>query len=313
MLRLWADKQKDMLSLLLDAYCVVDAKNQVVAFNTAFSELCGLSFKKILKVGDFAELVRVNLNARECPTLEIMREGKLIRIDELSGSTDAYPALKMILSGMPIIAPTGETMGAVVTIRNVSAENELQAKYYDRMRESIQDGLTGLFNKVYSEERLLRMIQLAYRETVPISIVLVDIDFFKKINDTKGHQAGDFVLSKVAKLIRDQGRESDIVGRFGGEEFIAILWNTNAQGAHVFAERVRTVVTGAGIVFNGDKISVTVSLGTSTFTDTWSTKAEPKRTMKDLVAAADEALYEAKRGGRNKTVQHTKAVPKKAA
>jgi len=301
-----------MLSLLLDAYCVVDANNQVVAFNTAFSELCGLSFKKILKVGNFAELVRVN-PTRECPTAEIMREGKLIRIDELSASTDAYPALKMILSGMPIISAQGETMGAVVTIRNVSAENELQAKYYDRMRESIQDGLTGLFNKVYSEERLLRMIQLAYRETAPISVVLVDIDFFKKINDTKGHQAGDFVLSKVAKLIRDQGRESDVVGRFGGEEFVAILWNTNAQGAMVFAERVRTVVAGAGIVFNGDKISVTVSLGTSTFTDTWSTKAEPKRTMKDLIAAADEALYEAKRGGRNKTVQHTKSLPKKAA
>jgi len=313
MLRLWSDKQKDMLSLLLDAYCVVDADNHVVAFNTAFSELCGLSFKKILKIGNFAELVRVNPNTRECPTLEIMREGKLIRIDELSGSTEAYPALKMILSGMPIVSPQNQTMGCVVTIRNVSAENELQAKYYDRMRESIQDGLTGLFNKVYSEERLLRMIQLAYRETVPISIVLVDIDFFKKINDTKGHQAGDFVLSKVAKLIRDQGRESDVVGRFGGEEFVAILWNTNSQGALVFAERVRTVVAGAGIVFNGDKIPVTVSLGTSTFTDTWSTKAEPKRTMKDLIAAADEALYEAKRTGRNKTVQHTKVVPKKAA
>ena len=302
-----------MLSLLLDAYCVVDASNHVVAFNTAFSELCGLSFKKIHKISDFSGLVRLQPETRECPTLEIMREGKFMRIDELSATTDAYPTLKMILAGMPIFSPENEVLGAVVTIRNVSAENELQAKYYDRMRESIQDGLTGLFNKVYSEERLLRMIQLAYREEVPISIVLCDIDFFKKVNDTKGHQAGDFVLSNVAKILKDQGRESDLVGRFGGEEFLAILWNTNAQGAMVFAERARTVVQNANIVFNGDPIPVTISLGTSTFTDTWNIKVEPKRTMKELVASADEALYEAKRGGRNKTVQHLKLVPKKAA
>lgn len=313
LLRLWADKQKDMLSLLLDAYCIVDADNKVVAFNIAFSEMCGLSFKKILKVADFAELIRVVPANRECPTLEIMREGKFTRIDELGATTEAYPSLKMIIAGMPIVSPDGKTLGAVVTIRNVSAENELQAKYYDRMRESIQDGLTGLFNKVYSEERLLRMIQLAYREEVPLSIVLCDIDFFKKVNDTKGHQAGDYVLSNVARLMKDQGRESDIVGRFGGEEFLAILWNTNTEGALVFAERVRTAVAEANIVFNGEKVGVTVSLGTSTFIDTWNIKTEAKRTMKELIASADEALYEAKRGGRNKTVQHTKSVPKKAA
>jgi diguanylate cyclase (GGDEF)-like protein len=209
----------------------------------------------------------------------------------------------MIFGGVPIFGDSGEVIGALITIRNVSAESELQKKYDERKKESVIDGLTRLFNKTYTESTLLRVIKTSLRELQGISVVMCDIDHFKRVNDTFGHQAGDYVLSTVAQMLKGETRDSDICGRFGGEEFLVILCNSDVTGAKVFAERFRKRVASTQIFFEGKHVPVTVSLGTSTFLERWFPGLNAEKAVKELVAHADTALYFAKANGRNQSCQ----------
>lgn len=300
-LRAWVQRHKPLMDVFLDAFCVIDAENRVVDFNVAFTELCGESYRKILKTGDFCELVRTELCPGNCPGKRIVTEGRPFRVDELSGGTKAYPTLQLILGGVPIFDDAGKTIGALLTIRNVSAEVELQKKYDQRKQESIVDGLTRLYNKVYTEAMLLRMTKSLSRDLEHLTVVMCDIDHFKKVNDTYGHRAGDFVLATVAQMLQGESRDTDIVGRFGGEEFMAILGNSDPTGAQAFAERFRKRVHAAEIMFEGTRIPVTVSLGTASLSAK-TVNNTPEALIKDAVSRADAALYWAKANGRNQVV-----------
>jgi two-component system cell cycle response regulator len=299
----WAQEHRSVLEILLDAYCIVDLDNRVVDFNTAFTELCGETYRKILKIGDFCELVKTEVCPHQCPSRQVVSSEKALRIDELSGSSKAYSTLNMIIGGVPVFDSERKIIGALITIRNVSAETELQKKYGERTQESVTDGLTQLFNKKYAETALLQSIKKAYRDQVPFSIGMIDIDHFKKVNDTHGHQAGDYVLSMVARILKAECRESDIVGRFGGEEFIVILAKSDVPGSMVFAERFRKRIESTAVLFDGKRIPVTVSMGTSSFNEVWQPGSNPERALKDLVNRADTALYFAKASGRNQVCQ----------
>lgn len=298
-LRAWAQAHKGILDVFLDAYCLVDASNRVVDFNVAFTELCGESYRKILKIGDRTQLIKLDVEAER----EIRDTLKPLRLDEVSGSTKAYPELRLIVGGVPVLKSDGTFLGSLITIRNVSAESELQKKYDQRKQESVIDGLTRLYNKVYAESMLMRLVKGALRGEHALSVVICDIDHFKKVNDTYGHPAGDHVLSTVAQMLKGESRETDIVGRFGGEEFIAILAFTDRAGSLVFTERFRKRVASAQILFEGKHIPLTVSLGTATFHDTWRNGMSPEACLKELVARADTALYYAKAHGRNQSRQ----------
>lgn len=302
-LRKWIDNHTPLLEVFLDAYCIVDLGGRVVEFNEAFTELCGESYKKIQKIGTFCDLLRTELCPAQCPATQIFTSEKALRLDELKGTSRTYPDLQMILSGVPIFAEKNVLVGALITIRNVSAESELQKKYDERKRDSITDGLTRLFNKVYTENILLRSLKSSLRDGHPLSILLCDIDHFKKINDTHGHQAGDHVLALVAQMLKGESRESDIVGRFGGEEFMVVMQNTDDPGAKIFAERFRTRVQNTNFTFAGKKIPVTVSCGTASFRDKWNPGYSAEGVAKELINKADTALYYAKANGRNQTWQ----------
>ena len=312
LLRLWVQSNQAVLEVLLDAFCVVDMQNKVVDFNVAFTELCGESYRKILKVGDFCTLIRTEHCPDQCPAKQVVQTKKTIRLDELGGSSKAYPALQMILGGVPIHTADGRIIGSLLTIRNVSAESELQKKYYERKQESVMDGLTQLYNKVYSEAMLLKCIKGTLRDPQTLSVLLCDIDHFKKVNDTHGHQAGDFVLSNVAQIAKTVARDSDIVGRFGGEEFLVILTNTDRYGAGIFAERFRSRVEATPFSFQSKTIAVTISLGTATFAEKWREGMHPEDCLKELVSKADSALYFAKANGRNRFCQY-EALPEQAS
>lgn len=310
LLKDWLSENRAMLEIFLDAYCVVDANNQVVDFNVAFTELCGESYRKVLKIGNFCELLKTEFCPTNCPAEQIRSSKKSMRLDELKASSRAHSSLQIILGGIPITGPGGVVLGTLMTIRNVSAESELQKKYDERKRESITDGLTRLYNKTYTESTLLRTMKIALREIQAMSVVMVDIDFFKKVNDTYGHQAGDYVLATVAQLLKGEVRETDIVGRYGGEEFIVILANSDVEGAKIFSERFRSRVEQTPLVFEGKRIPVTVSLGTATFQEKWRPGFNPENMMKEVIHKADNALYFAKAAGRNRTAQWEK-LPRK--
>lgn len=160
---------------------------------------------------------------------------------------------------------------------------------------SITDGLTELYNYRYFRIRLRQEMLRARRFFAPFSLLLLDIDYFKKVNDTYGHLVGDHFLRELSRVFVTNSREIDQVFRYGGEEFAIILPRTGTREAFVLAERLRRRVAGQVFSAEGIGISVTISAGISTY------RGEPNWEESDLVQRADQALYLAKARGRNRT------------
>jgi len=168
----------------------------------------------------------------------------------------------------------------------------LEADLAQATQASREDFLTKLFNKRAIEE-YLNVKEAEYeRHGRSFCVAMLDLDHFKSVNDTYGHDAGDAVLLAFAKILKEEARTSDIVGRYGGEEFLAILGDTELPGAKVFCDKVRNHVEQAHFMYQGQRISVSVSIGVAQRSDYPS--------MKALVNGADERLYDAKRKGRNR-------------
>ena len=155
------------------------------------------------------------------------------------------------------------------------------------------DELTGLYNRRYFTGAAEQELQRAERYHRDISLILIDIDHFKLINDTYGHQAGDAVIKDMAEVMRQNFREADLFGRYGGEEFIALLPETQVLEAEVIAERIRNMINQRCIKFEQNEITYSVSIGI--------TQGQPGRQQLDqLVGRADKALYQAKTNGRDR-------------
>ena len=168
----------------------------------------------------------------------------------------------------------------------------------ERLRHMSQtDALTGLENRRHIETRLEEMFEHAKRLAEPFSCVMVDLDKFKSVNDEYGHQAGDQVLKQLAKILKNEVREIDHAGRYGGEEFILLLTGTVLDAAVTFAERVRKAIEDHTFTFDGGTLKRTASFGVAGW-------PHPKISNCDgLVRAADDALYVAKETGRNRVIR----------
>lgn len=164
---------------------------------------------------------------------------------------------------------------------------------YGKIKDlSMRDGLTGLFNRRVLEEMLV--LEGRKREVAPFSLLVVDVDNFKMINDTYGHPAGDRVLQMVARILRESTRGADVVARSGGEEFSVMLPAVLPLGAVEIGERIRKKLSRTTVTYNGKQIRVTASVGIS------HRSAKDPCTVRELVSHADQALYEAKRSGKNR-------------
>ncbi len=173
-----------------------------------------------------------------------------------------------------------------------------ECRYWDVMLEkaesqSIIDGLTGCYTKTETETLINNLLFTFLRyQTNPFSIIMFDIDFFKKVNDTYGHLAGDYILKQLSALVKTHLRESDLFGRFGGEEFIIVLPQTKVNGAMRLANRLKESCQSHNFTFGGSKIETTISLGVTSVSITDS--------LLSLIDRCDNALYDAKKNGRNK-------------
>ena len=171
---------------------------------------------------------------------------------------------------------------------------DAEAKYHEEIyRMTIVDGLTQIHNKRYLFESLERECIRARRHARDLSVVMFDIDFFKKINDQYGHLAGDHVLRELARIVQERTRRDEVFARYGGEEFTIVLPETSLEGATALAQTIRERVEAHEFVFQSERIPMTISLGCA--------KLDANdRSAQDLIQRADEKLYEAKRLGRNR-------------
>ena len=213
--------------------------------------------------------------------------------DRILEAEDGLQGLKLLLS---------EPVDVVLCdlelhLKLVRLQRELLSKNKLLEQLSTTDPLTGLRNRRYLAEVLSVEFLRAKRYRTPRSVVMADIDHFKHVNDRHGHATGDSVLESVGAILKRRLRGSDHGGRYGGEEFLMVLANADADGASIFAERLRQDVEGAQLGGeSGVAIRVTLSLGVATL-------APHHETPGDLVSQADEALYRAKEAGRNRTAQ----------
>ena len=177
------------------------------------------------------------------------------------------------------------------------AMGSLEAKAKSLEHEAQRDGLTGLYNRAFFDHAFAQKVAQAASDCTPLSLILFDIDHFKNVNDTYGHQAGDKVLAGVAKVLGGRMRPTDVAARYGGEEFVLLLPSTDAPGAAIVAERLRRRVAEAEHELgSGSVLRVTTSAGHATLQPGSTATAEM------LLASVDGALYAAKRGGRNLVV-----------
>ncbi len=226
---------------------------------------------------------------------EIVHEGDDIVIRDLGSTNGTYCNGDRIAEHQ--LSDGDKIQVGSTTILKFTFHDSLDESFQRQMYESaLRDGLTKIFNKKYFLDRLESEFAYAVRHRTPLSLVMFDIDHFKKINDTHGHLAGDYALSTLAKVVSDTIRQEDVFARYGGEEFAVICRGIDLGGALAFGERIRRCVDGQAFVYNGIDIKVTVSVGVA---------AVPEVGMKEpqeLIGAADDALYQAKRQGRNRVI-----------
>jgi diguanylate cyclase (GGDEF)-like protein len=181
------------------------------------------------------------------------------------------------------------------TVLKFSIQDELEEQYQRSIYESAtRDGLTRLYNKKFFLETLHKEFSYCLRHRLPLSLVMFDVDHFKRINDVYGHPAGDYVLSRIAQRVSETVRNEDVLARYGGEEFALMLRESPEADALVCAERCRQAVDRSEFIFGGTPIKVSISLGVATLLDSDFSQAE------ELIAVADKYLYRAKRAGRNR-------------
>lgn len=191
----------------------------------------------------------------------------------------------------------------LASVVGVCLENTLN--FETIRRTSLVDPLTGANNRRFLEQRMVEELDRCQRTRMPLSCLFMDLDFFKRINDGFGHQAGDYVLTRVASAIKKQLRSNDLLARYGGEEFVVLLSESDDIAAGAIAERIRSNIAVLSFEFADQNIAVTISVGAATFEPGIEGRAAKVSAIADdLIQAADAALYQAKHNGRNQVVNH---------
>ncbi len=269
------DKLHTIIASAAEGMIVTDGGGAVVLVNPAATEFLDKTADQIRSEG-FA-------NVLDDP----------VAMADWLGETDHKPHLILYkeralnIHAATIRNGSGNVVGSAALMRDVTAEKQLEAEL---RKLSTTDGLTGLYNRRFLDETLERELSRAVRYQLSLSVLMCDIDHFKRFNDTHGHDMGDRVLKIVASTFRGALRNNDFACRYGGEEFLAILPNTARAGAYNVAERFRLDIEALAI----EGLKVTMSIGVATFPQI------PASTGAQLVEAADSALYEAKKSGRNR-------------
>jgi diguanylate cyclase (GGDEF)-like protein len=194
----------------------------------------------------------------------------------------------------------GLATGLLFFFRYLDGRDDVDRLNLDLDRLSRIDSLTGLFNRRHLDEQLTRLLSTARRRQEPLSVLLIDVDHFKRVNDTAGHSGGDRALQETARRLSEAVRAGDVVGRWGGEEFLVLLPNTDPTPARILAERLRVAVSATPVDVGDKSVTITISIGVACGISTADA---------DLVKAADDAMYESKRLGRNRVTAALEPVP----
>jgi two-component system, cell cycle response regulator len=241
-----------------------------------------------------ATTIRLNDDGVSRRHARLLQKGASVVLEDLQSANGTFVNDEQIV-GERILKDGDKIRIGSTSILKFSYHDDLEESFQQRMYEAaLYDSLTKAFNKKHLLERLPMELAYAKRHNSPLSVMMFDVDHFKKVNDNFGHLAGDYVLARLGKITQAAVRTEDIFARYGGEEFAIVSRGLELSKAGMFAERLRLLVETTDFDHDGTRIPVTISIGVA---------AVPEIAVNDaneLIAAADAALYVAKRGGRNR-------------
>jgi len=280
--------QQDWFNALADALYVVDNEMALTDFNLAFEALVSLGKNK-LQDKNFIQFFPENEHPKlESLFLEAYEKG--VASIEISFLSNDGRFMTLHISAVTVMDENADFAGYIGSIHDISERKSIES----HLRKAAEtDELTGLNNRRYFFERAKREIERARRHGFPVSVIMMDIDHFKRVNDLHGHVSGDKVLQKMASICLNSIRSTDVVARFGGEEFVILLPDANIDTVKLRAEIIRQRIEEASFETDQGALNVTVSLGVATTDD-------GTGGIMELIERADSALYTAKSKGRNR-------------
>jgi diguanylate cyclase (GGDEF)-like protein/PAS domain S-box-containing protein len=226
-----------------------------------------------------------------CPLLATIKDGQPREAEVHLRHADGYRT-PVVVRTSPIYGEQGNIIGAVEVFSNNQSLFRMKRRVDELEQDAFRDTLTGVGNRKLLEIKISTAITEYSQHQIPFGLLFLDIDHFKAINDTYGHQEGDRILQNTTRNMTGHLRSTDQCGRWGGEEFIAILYGVNLKSLSRIAEKLRAMIANSTITINGEKISVTASIG--------ATLAHKTDTMESIIERADQLMYKSKQDGRNR-------------
>lgn len=292
------DFYKDIIDNLYDGVYFVDRDRVITYWNKGAERITGYSAQQAIGRACRDNLLNhvtvngVQLCNDNCPLAAVMQDGQ-DREAEVFVHHAAGHRVPIIVRASAMRDQDGNIIGAIESFSNNASVIESRGKLKELRKVALVDPLTGIGNRRYLEGRLSAAIREFQQNETVIGVLFMDVDHFKHFNDTHGHNIGDSVLRMVAKSIRYGVRATDTVGRWGGEEFVAILHDVaDLATLHIPAEKVCTLVQYSRLDVNGTHLSVTLSVG--------GTLLRPGDTPESVIERADRLMYQSKQAGRNR-------------
>lgn len=292
------DFYKDIIDNLYDGVYFVDRDRVITYWNKGAERITGYSAQQTIGRAcrdNLLNHVTVNgvpLCHDNCPLAAVMVDGQDREAEVFVHHADGH-RLPIVVRASAIRNQDGNIIGAIESFSNNASVMEARGKLKELRRAALVDPLTGIGNRRFLQGRLSAALSEFQQNETVIGVLFMDVDHFKQFNDEHGHNIGDYVLRMVAKSIRYGIRATDTLGRWGGEEFVAILQDVQDLAALQFpAEKVRTLVQHSRLDVNGTHLSVTLSIG--------GTLLQAGDSPETVIQRADQLMYESKEAGRNR-------------
>jgi len=274
----------------------IDSEFRIIEQNKEMDLLCGIERNEAIGRKCCELFGDSRCGTDKCTLRQILSGKKQVDV-EMERFTKNGKVVSVNLIATPLVNEKGEVMGIIESFRDITErkkiEKEKEALTKKLKHQAQTDGLTGVYNRQHLDEELKIEIKRAQRYNRPLSLIMLDIDHFKKVNDRCGHQVGDWALKKIAKSMKDVARATDFVGRYGGEEFIVVCTETAIDKALNLAERMKKEIKGLRVLDkDGLSLGITGSFGVAQYSES--------EDFDKLLAKVDDALYRAKKEGRDR-------------
>ncbi len=296
---------KDVVDNLYDAVYFVDRQKKIIYWNKGAERLTGYAAEQVLG-SSCSENVLVHVDQEvkslcdlNCPLSQTIRDGSSHDAELFVRHKDGHRVL-VAVSTKPIKNADGQIVGAVEIFKEHPAQVAIRQKMIQLQELALLDPLTRLANRRYTETSLQRQFDELSRYIHPFGILFIDVDNFKEINDTYGHPGGDQVLRLLSRTVQNSLRPFDFLGRWGGDEFVAIVVKVSEEQLRAIAERARLLVEQTSVKVRGEEVAVTVSIGAAL--------AREGDTIEDLIGRADGLMYCSKSSGKNRVSAHPHAT-----